>query len=251
VRGQHGAVSWNAGVFRAANRDDIQFVTSARTGFGYFTNVDHTLRQGVEFGARWQERGADIGVSYTLLDATFESDESFNGAGNSSNDAAGDGFPGLEGRIEVQPGDRIPLVPHHMLKAFADIPVTAKLTLGADVQALSGSFARGNENNDHAPDGVYYLGPGATSAYAVVNLGARYAVRPWLQILAQVNNLFDQQFSSASQLGPAAFTPEGAFVAQPYGIVNGTVPVTHSTFYAPGAPLRVWAGLRLRFNGRP
>ena len=33
-------------------------------------------------------------------------------------------------------------------------------------------FAGGNENNAQEPDGTYYIGKGATPAYAVVNLGA-------------------------------------------------------------------------------
>ena len=66
-----------------------------------------------------------LGAGYTFLDATFESEETVNGEGNSTNDAAEDGEPGLEGSIEIEPGDRIPLIPAHMLKAYADIQVTS------------------------------------------------------------------------------------------------------------------------------
>ena len=50
-----------------------------------------------------------FGLGYSLLDATFESAETVNGESNSSNDATEDGEPGLEGAIEITPGDRMPL----------------------------------------------------------------------------------------------------------------------------------------------
>ena len=49
-------VRWNAGLFRAANHDDILFVTSEQTGFGYFKNFGETRRQGWSSGAA---RGSD------------------------------------------------------------------------------------------------------------------------------------------------------------------------------------------------
>ena len=97
------------------------------------------------------------------------------------------------------------------------------------------------------PTRPYYLGPGATPAYAVVNLGARYDVTRRIQALGQVNNLFDQQYDTAAQLGPTGFTETGTFIARPFPAVGGAFPLQHSTFYAPGAPLRAWAGLRVRF----
>ena len=83
--------------------------------------------------------------------------------------------------------------------------------------------------------------------YTVVNLGARYAVTPWLTLVGQVNNLFDRRYSTAALLGPTAFTPEGAFVARPFPPVGGEFPLTHSTLFAPGAPVRAWFGTRFRF----
>jgi outer membrane receptor protein involved in Fe transport len=47
VRGTSGGFSWNAGLFRATNRDDILFVMSEQTGFGYFRNFGSTRRQGI------------------------------------------------------------------------------------------------------------------------------------------------------------------------------------------------------------
>ena len=97
------------------------------------------------------------------------------------------------------------------------------------------------------PDGTYYLGPGSSDKYAVVNLGAGYQVRPWLQLLAQINNLFDRQYATASQLGPVGFTSDGSFIARPFPAVNGQFPIRQATFLAPGAPIRMWFGTRFTF----
>jgi TonB-dependent Receptor Plug Domain len=99
----------------------------------------------------------------------------------------------------------------------------------------------------HEPDDVYYLGSGTSDAYAIVNLGARYDVTDRVQVLAEANNLFDRRYATAAQLGPAGFTNAGTFIARPFPAVNGEFPVRQTTFLAPGAPRRAWAGLRLHF----
>ncbi len=50
IRGKRGAIGWTAGAFYAANQDDILFVASTQTGFGYFKNFGSTRRQGIELG---------------------------------------------------------------------------------------------------------------------------------------------------------------------------------------------------------
>ena len=167
-----------------------------------------------------------------------------NGESNSTNDAGG---LGLEGTIDIEPGDRIPLIPAHLFKVYADVEVTDALSLDLNLIAISGSYARGKENNRHEPDGVYYLGPGRTDGYAIVNLGGRYRVTRWLQVFAQVNNLFDTRYYTASQLGPTGFTATGDFIARPLPAIDGEFPVRQTTFFAPGAPARAWGGVRLMF----
>jgi outer membrane receptor protein involved in Fe transport len=186
-------------------------------------------------------------VGYTFLHATFQSAETVNGENNGSNSEARAGVPGLEGTIDIEPGDSLPFVPRHIVKAFADAQVTARLGVDVNVIGTGRSFARGNENNQHEPDGTYYLGEGIARGYAIVNLGARYALTSRLQVIAQVNNLFDRQYATGAQLGPAAFTSEGTFVARPLPAIDGEFPVRHTTFLAAGAPRRAWIGARLRF----
>lgn len=242
--GQESRVSWSAGWFRGENRNDILFVASEQTGFGYFKNFGKTRRQGFETDLNTRIWRFGIGGGYTFLDATFQSEEDVNGESNSSNDAEA---PGLEGLIEIEPGARIPLIPQHMFKLYADLQATKKLSVNFGVLALSKAFARGNENNEHVPDGTYYLGEGRSPGYTIANLGARYELNQHIELFGRVNNLFDKRFYTAAQLGVTAFTAEGNFLARPFAAVDGEFPLQHATFLAPGAPRAAWGGVRLKF----
>jgi outer membrane receptor protein involved in Fe transport len=242
--GVEGKLNWNVGWFRADNRQDILFVASDQTGFGYFKNFGRTLRQGMKLDVDGQLWRLSLGGSYNFLDSTFQSPEIVNGESNSSNDAEAEG---LEGLIEIEPGAQIPLIPRHIFKAYADVQATSRFTVNLGLVAMSGAFARGNENNLHQPDGQFYLGSGRSPGYAVVNLGARYQVTGWLQFFAQVNNLFDREYFTAAQLGPTGFTANGNFIARPFDAVDGEFPVQHATFFAPGAPRGAWGGVRIKF----
>jgi outer membrane receptor protein involved in Fe transport len=182
-----------------------------------------------------------------LLDATFQSGETVDGTGNSTNDAAAAGGKGLEGTIDIQPGDRLPLMPRHMFKAHADVQVSSKIAVDVDLIAASGVVARGNENNAHRSDGTYYLGPGSTPAYGIVNIGAHYDLSKWLQLIAQINNMFDTRYYTAAQLQGTGFTNSGSFIARPLPAIGGEFPVQQATFYAPGAPATFWIGTRVKF----
>jgi len=248
VRGGHGgrgAFNWNAGVFRGTTSDDLLFVASTQTGFGYFKNFGETRRQGLELGATLRAGRVTSGAGYSFIDATYQSDDTLDGSSNSSNRTAAAGRKGLAGAIAIHAGDRIPLVPQHTLKLYADIQATAKLSVDLDVVSASSALARGNDNAAHQPDGVYYLGPGHSPGYAVVNAGARYTLTRRLQFVAQVNNVLNQRYYSAAQLGPTGLTGAGAFVARPLPATGGAFPVVRSTFYAPGAPATFWAGARV------
>jgi len=139
----------------------------------------------------------------------------------------------------------MPLVPRHLFKAFADADLTSRLSANVDLVAVSGAFARGNENNRHEPLEPYYIGPGATDGYAVANVGARVKVMSKLQAIVRVDNLFDRRYFTAAQLGVTGFTDAATYIARPFPPADGEYPLRHSTFLAPGAPRRVWAGLRL------
>jgi len=245
-RGTIFGLTWNLGVFRAENHHDILFVADDVSGFGYFKNFGRTRREGAELGLSRQWGPVSAGLNYTYLQATYRIAETIGGAGNSTNDLG----PGFAGDIQIRPGDRIPLTPKHLLKVQLGWEVTPEFTVSADMQAQSGVYARGNENNRHQPDGVFYLGPGKTKGYAVFNLGADWRPTSALKLFVQVSNLFDTTYNTAAQLGATGLTANGAFIARPFAgpVIGGERPVVSATFYAPGAPRMVWAGVRYAFG---
>ena len=142
--------------FAPTPTNDILFIASQQTGFGYFVNYGKTRRQGAELSLSRNYRWFTLGGNYTFLDATYQSQQVIGSASNSSNDAG----LGLDGNITVMPGDQIPQSPRNLLKAYVGFHPMRKLSIDLDFNAVGRSFARGNENNLHQPDGVYYLGPG-------------------------------------------------------------------------------------------
>lgn len=248
VRGApESRVNWSAGWFRGENHDDLLFVSSLQSGNGYFKNFGQTRRQGAEVHLNGRAGRVTLGGNYTFVSATYQSRETVGGSGNSTNDSATAGAPGFDGVIGIQPGNRIPLVPHHMVKAFADVQATKKLSVDLDFMAVSRAFARGNENNRSQPDGKYYLGPGTSPGYGVLNAGAHYQLHKRLQLFVQANNLLDHHYYTAAQLGATGFTSQGTFIARPFPAVSGNFPIVHATFYAPGAPFGAWGGVRFKF----
>jgi outer membrane receptor protein involved in Fe transport len=249
LRGRLGqAMQWNAGVFRAENFNDILFVADNTSGFGYFKNFGKTLRQGVELGLNGRSGQWIFGTHYTYLRATYQTPEIVLGAGNSTNTAALAGTPGLEGTIDIKPGDQIPLIPKHLFKIHADYQWSPEWSFGGNVNAVSGVYARGNENNQHQASAPYYLGPGKTGGYAVLNLQARFQPSKKWQVLAYLNNVFDRRYVSAAQLGPMGFSANGNFQARPFGAnVNGDFPLQNTSFLAPGAPRSFWLGVKAQW----
>ena len=231
---------WQLGGFRADSRDDILFVASRQSGSGYFKNVDRTRRQGVELGLSGEHGAFNWGLDYTYLDATYQSAETLTAAANSSQDASGN--------IRVQPGDRLPLTPRHLVKLRADYRFSPQWQAGVAMRAVAGSLARGNENGQHQSDGVYNLGPGRSAGYAVWDLTGEYRPTTQLTVFGQVNNVFDRRYATAAQLGATGFTSDGNFVARPFAAVGGKYPLMHATFYAPGAPRSFWLGVRYEFD---
>jgi outer membrane receptor protein involved in Fe transport len=246
LRGEAGGLTWNAGLFRAENHADILFVADDVSGFGYFKNFGRTRREGAELGVSGRWGRISAGANYTYLRATYRTAETVGGTGNSTNDIG----PGFEGDIAIRPGDRIPLIPRHLFKAQLGWELSKALSLSADMVASSGVYARGNENNAHQPDGVFYLGPGRTKGYAVFNLGADYRPTKTIKLFVQVSNVFDAKYATAAQLGATGFTDTGAFIARPFAgpVIDGDRPVRSATFFAPGAPRMVWAGVRYEFG---
>lgn len=228
-------IHWNFGVFSSRSEDDIMFIaTSSTTSEGYFDNFGKTRRRGVETGFSGVWGDWTLGANYTYLDATYQSDGVFNGAANSSAD---------NGEISVKSGNRIPMVPRNILKLFTSYKVAERFTVGADMIAISSSYARGNENNKHQAGGAFY-GDGKVSGYAVVNLSAAFQINSQWNVFARVNNVFDREYATAGQLGASPFS-----MATGDMVVNGRRSTSvGETFLAPGAPRTGWVGVRWEFD---
>ena len=230
-------LTWSADVFHTVNSDDIQFIATS-TNAGYFANVGDTRRQGLDLALGGKAAGLRWHLSYSLVDATFQSAFSVSAESNSTADE--------NGEIRVRPGDRIPLIPRHTGKLTLDYPFTPKLNIGANLVVTSGSYLHGNENNANQlaatnAAGDYIQGSGHIGGYAVVNLRGTYHVSPHLDVFARCANLFNRRYMTAGFLSKNTFNPDGTYRFNPDDW-------THEDAVAPGAPFGVWVGVRLLFD---
>ncbi len=248
IRGGAGdGLRWSVATFRGDSRDDILFVADDQAGFGYFRNFGQTRRQGFELNADSTLGAFTMGLHYTYLEATYRSREMVNGEGNSSNEGPA---PGFEGEIDIEPGDRIPLVPRHILKASVQWAVLPRLSLLADAAYVGGSTVRGNENGGHEPDGIHTLGAGRYGGYAVLNLGAEWNPVGALTVYVQADNVLDREYVTSGQLGAMPFAANGNFQARPFAgpVIDGERPLRYSTFFAPGAPRTMLVGVKVHLD---
>jgi outer membrane receptor protein involved in Fe transport len=244
VRGQLAHSSWRAGVFHTLSKNDILFVADDQSGYGYFKNFGKTRRQGVELGLNSKLGALSLGANYSYIDATFRSHEQVNGGSNSSNEGSG---PGLEGNIDIKPGNKIPLTPAHQFKFNLGYQFTPEWSVNNQVLAFSSQYARGNENNAHVADGKYYQGAGKVAGYALWNLDSTYQVSKNWGVHFGIHNLLDRRYATAGQLGVNAFNAAGNYQARPYAAVNGEYPLNHTLFLAPGAPRQFYLHLNFTF----
>lgn len=227
VRGLlNGRWNWNLGTFLGDNTDDILFVAN-NASTGYFKNFGRTRRQGVEAGVQGRDGAWTLGMNLTWMKATYQTREVVGSEYHSGADA--------DNGIVVNPGDRIPQIPSQILKAQVAYDFGSQWRVGLDMQAVSGSPVRGNEDNRHHADGITTFGSGRNPGYAVFNFSGRYQVTKDVTVRLGVSNLFDRHYATAGQLGARAFAANGTYT-DAGGI--GT------TFYSPGAPRTVWATLR-------
>ena len=188
-----GRLTSRAAAFRSDVRDEIFLQASERTA-GYFQNLPHTRRDGVELSAeaalpnvRWL--GAPrAGASYSLVDARFESAAQLASA--------------LPDAVGVRPGDRMPLSPRH--RATAHVGATrlvgrAVLDGELTATAVSRQFLRGDEGNTLAPLPGYGV--------ADLRLGASVG---HVELSAFLTNVLDRRYVSFGTFGPNDRAPSGA-----------------------------------------
>ena len=213
-------VVWSLAAYRTRIRDDILFVASPDLlGTGFFQNAGDTQRVGLDF--ELTGTGEDLGwyVSYGLVHATFESSlvlPSDRGA----NDAANQ-----DGELQVYPGDRLPGIPLHSLKAGARYEVMSAWSLALESVTSSSRIFVGDEGNDQEE----------LDGYGVVNLRSSYRVGDDFEIFMRVDNLFDREYATFGVLAEVGLRLEEAPDAR------------DPRFVSPGPPRSAFAGVRFRF----
>ena len=233
VRGTNRAGwRWSTGLFHAYNDNDIIWQTGATRAHGLFRNVDGTRRRGVEASIaraggpwRWQ-------LDYSYVVATFDDDFdvlSPNHPANATADEDDDESPATRpvapATRAVESGDRIPGIPAHLLKANLAFSLTERVTIGADLIAVSGSHLRGDESNElDELDG-----------YAVVNMRANYRTDRFEAFLL-VENVFDGNYENFGLIGE-----------EPDEVVGLDYIGDDPRFLGPGAPRSVHVGVKLGF----
>ena len=214
-----GTLNWKLGVFRTDNDDDILAIPSPELqGFGYFQNVGATRREGVEAQANIKSGPLQFYTSYAYVDARFR-DAIMLG---SNSPAAVDGV------IQVIPGNHIPAIPKHRLKASIEYAVTDAFKLGSDMLFVSNQFFIGDDSNQEP----------TLPGYAVFNLHGSYQINKTFQIYARADNIFDRRYSTVGTFFETDAVPNFA---------NGGAPFTDARSVSPARPRAFYAGLRATF----
>jgi len=228
---------WSADVFHTVNSNDIQFVATG-TNAGYFDNVGNTRRQGLDLSLGGKEGGLNWRLTYSFVDATFQSNFEVGANSNSSANAGG--------TIFVRPGDRIPLIPKHTGRLVLDYALSERWDIGGNMIAASGAYLHGDENNANQAGGTngagaYISGTGRIPGYTVVNLQSTYHLTKRAEVFARLINLFDKQYATAGFLTTSSFSPYGTFIPNPDDR-------PHENAVAPAAPRAIWVGMRVRWE---
>ena len=236
ARGRWGQdFAWNAAIFRADLDNDIQFISSGggATSTGYFQNVGTTRREGLELGLDDKAGPFALSARYSYISATFRTPLVLNSPNNSA------ALPILCPTctdIQVMPGNRLPGIPHHLLKLRADYRVGDSLSAGMNLYVASGQYARGDENNLDVN--------GAVPGYAFVNLDARYKLARNWDVLAVINNVFNRQYQTFGVLGQNVFTRPGQ------AFDNSGASFRMEQFRTAAPPRAAWIGITYRFSAK-
>ena len=149
-----GGLVFTAAAYRTAVENEIVFVASevARLA-GYFTNLDRTRREGIEAGGvaallPWLSAHAN----YAYTRATYRT------AAQLFSIRVEDEFEEdpLAGENEIEPGDRLPLVPDHQVRFGAEADLPGGVTVGADASWTGRQWLRGDEANETSPLDDYF-----------------------------------------------------------------------------------------------
>lgn len=216
-----GTLGWKVGGFRATNHDDIMAVpVVGRTGFGYFTNVGRTRRQGLEAEVNIKSPTLQFQASYAFVDARYL-DPLELGSESPFADPATD-------TIQVRPGNQIPAIPRHRVKVGVDYAVTDVWKVGGNALFVSSQYLVGDESNQYTK----------LPSYTVFNLHTSYQVAKNIQLYGRVDNVFDKRYVTYGQFFDREALPN---------FTNGGADFTDPRSLSPARPRAFYAGMRVTF----
>jgi iron complex outermembrane recepter protein len=219
-----GELTWNLSAFRTLLHDDIYGIATSVSS-GFFQNVGDTRRQGIEAGLKYHGPSWSTYLNYSLVEATFQSALTVPSPSNPFQDPAGN--------IQVEPGDHLPGIPEHRIKAGADYQILSNWSAGATVNWVSSFYYVGDESNQLAP----------ISGYWTANLHTSFKPGAHCEFFASIDNLFNRKYSTWGILSdPTGIGAPGIPVT---GYTNG--PGIDNRFLSPAAPLEVFGGVRITF----
>jgi outer membrane receptor protein involved in Fe transport len=214
-----GTLSWKAGVFRARNTDDILAIPSpVLQGFGFFQNVGSTRRQGVETELNLKAPTLQLYASYAFVDARFL--DALQVGSNSP-------FADANGNVQIVPGNQIPAVPRHRVKAGIDYSITEAFKVGGDALFVSSQYFVGDESNQAQK----------LPSYAVFNLHSSYQINKTFQLYGRVDNIFDNRYATYGTFFRTDTVPN---------FTTGA-PFTDPRSLSPARPRAIYAGLKATF----
>jgi iron complex outermembrane receptor protein len=213
-------LSWSATIYRTRIADDIIFIASPELrGTGFFQNGGDTLRVGLDAELNGNINRTNWFVSYGLVQATFESPLALP-SNEEINDAAT-----LEGTIAVEPGDRLPGIPRHSVKAGVGVALSRAWDVAVETILTSSRVFVGDEGNDQAE----------VDGYGLVNLRTSYQATDRVALFLRVDNLLDANYETFGVLAEIEIElDEAPDAADP-------------RFVSPGAPRSAFGGVRVAF----
>ncbi|RTE94925.1 TonB-dependent receptor [Bradyrhizobium sp. LVM 105] len=216
-----GTLGWKIGGFRATNYDDIVAVpVVGRTGFGYFSNIGRTRRQGLEAEVNIKSPTLQFQASYAFVDARFLDPLELGSESPFADDATE--------TIQVRPGNQIPAIPRHRVKVGIDYALTDVWKVGGNALFVSSQYLVGDESNQYAK----------LPSYTVFNLHTSYQVTKNVQLYGRVDNIFDKRYATYGQFFDREALPN---------FTNGGAEFTDPRSLSPARPRAFYAGMRVTF----
>ena len=162
----------------------------------------------------------EVRASYTFIDARFLDTLQLD---SNSPAAVANG-----GTIQVLPGDQIPTIPRHRIKAGFDYSVTDAFKVGGDALYVSSQYFVGDESNQEPK----------LPGYAVFNVHASYQVNKQVQLYGKINNVFDNRYATYGTFFDTTTLPNFA---------NGGAAFTDARSLSPAYPRTFYAGMKVTF----